>query len=90
VLAWCDRKGITGDLHPALATVRADFPDLHKESITLEEHEVLDWAVVIEGQVPVTPEQVARRNWDCIGRWVEAIQLDALLYFSLRIRPESE
>jgi hypothetical protein len=90
VLAWCDQKGITNDFRTALAIVRADFPDLRYERIMLEEHEALEWAVVIEGRIPATPAQVAQRNWDCIGRWVEALRRDALSYFSLRIHPDSE
>jgi hypothetical protein len=90
VANYCREKGLTADLAQALGIVRTAYPGLRKPKIALEDHEVLGHAVLISGEVRDTPTNVAKRNWDCIGQWVDALRRDALPYFLLDVDPEGE
>jgi hypothetical protein len=90
VLAYCDQKAIRKDFETILGIVKTSFPDLRQLQVSLDEHEFLGWAVLIQGVAPGIPEVVAKRTWDCIAIWADAVPRSSSLYFLLTVRPEGE
>ena len=90
VQVYLQDKGIQDGLEQALEVVRDAFPDLVDPEILLDNHEVLDRVIRINGKVPGPAAAVAQRVWDCVGQWAVILPRHALMYLQLSIHPEGE